>query len=281
MSGVSCPVCATATRPVFRAQTEFEIRECAKCRHRFAAWEPPDDHVASVYGDTYFFGGGAGYPDYLSEAPILREHGRRYGQTVRRYAKPGSMLDVGAASGFLCDGFRSAGWQPEALEPNETMAAYGREKLGLVYHRCALEDFACPRQYDLVSMIQVLGHFTNPREALRKAAGITRPGGFLLIETWDSRSLTARVFGRHWHEYSPPSVLHYFSRGSMELLASQAGFRRVAGGHPGKKIMWRHARSLLESRIPARWFHSAAGLIPGSAVLPYPSEDLLWILFQK
>ena len=277
----SCPVCYTQTHRIFRVRGEFDIRECPKCRHRFAEWRPPADHVTTVYDDSYFFGGGAGYPDYLSEGRILREHGRRYGQLLRHYTAPGTMLDVGAAAGFICDGFRETGWQPEALEPNPTMAAYGREKLGLAYHQGALEDFACPRQYDLVSMIQVLAHFSNIRAALHRAAEITRDGGFWLIETWNCRSLTARAFGKHWHEYNPPSVLHYFSAQSVDLLASQYGFERVAGGHPGKRIMWRHARSLLDNQISAGWFHSLTGLIPDEMVLPYPSEDLLWAFFRK
>ena len=261
--------------------TEFQIRECGACGHRFAEWQPQADHVAAVYGDKYLFGGGAGYPDYLSEGKILREHGRRYARLIGPYIQPGSMLDVGAASGFLCDGFRSEGWRPEALEPNGTMARYGRDALHLTFHTGTLEAFAGTRKYDLISMIQVLGHFTNLRCSLQKAADLTHERGFWLIETWNNRSLTARALGKHWHEYNPPSVLNYFSRRSLELFASQFGFHRVAGGHPRKNIMWRHARSLLDHQIPWRLFHQITGLIPDNTVLPYPSQDLLWTLFQK
>lgn len=277
----NCPVCDRATSRVLCVRSDFGIRACPACGHRFAEWTPPDNHVETVYGDSYFFGGGAGYPDYLSAGNLLREHGRRYARRIRRYASPGRMLDVGAASGFLCDGFRSEGWQPEALEPNQTMAAYGRDKLKLVYHEGSLENFRSEGQYDLVSMIQVLGHFKDLRQSLQNAADLTRDGGFWLVETWNNRSLTARVFGKYWHEYNPPSVLNYFSRRSLELLANQFGFSRVAGGHPGKSITWRHARSLLDNQVPLAWFHRITGLIPESTVLPYPSEDLLWILFQK
>jgi hypothetical protein len=260
---------------------DFQIRECGSCLHRFAEWQPAADHVAAVYGDSYFFGGGAGYPDYLSEGVLLREHGKRYARRIARYAQPGSVLDIGAASGFLCDGFRSEGWRPEGLEPNETMARYAQDKLRLVVHKTALEDFVSPGRYDLISMIQVLGHFTSLRQALRKAADLTRERGFWLIETWNNRSLTARVLGKHWHEYNPPSVLNYFSRRSLELLAGQFGFDVVASGHPSKRIMWRHARSLLDHQVPWRWFHSVTGLVPDDSVLPYPSEDLLWMLLRK
>ncbi len=237
--------------------------------------------MSEVYGDDYFFGGGAGYPDYLSEGPLLRDHGRWYARRIRSHTQPGSLLDVGAASGFLCDGFRSEGWQPEALEPNPTMAKYGRETFHLGFHESALEDFTSPHRYELISMIQVIGHFTNLRGALARAAELTAERGFWLIETWNNRSLTARVFGSHWHEYNPPSVLHYFSRRSLELLAGQFGFERVAGGYPRKNVQWRHARSLLDHQISWAPFRRLTGLIPDSVVLPYPSEDLMWVLLQK
>jgi hypothetical protein len=247
---VPCPVCATETRRVLNARVQFQIRACPACGHRFAEWQPPDDHAATVYADSYFFGGGAGYSDYLSEDNLLTEHGRMYARLIRPLVQPGNMLDVGAASGFLCDGFRTEGWRPEALEPNETMVKYGRDKLRLVFHQGTLEEFSSANRYDLISMIRVAGHFTDLRSSFCKAAELTRDGGFWLIETWDNRSVTARIFGKHWHEYNPPSVLNYFSRRSLELFAGQFGFHRVAGGHPGKKIMWSHARSLLNHQIP-------------------------------
>ena len=156
-----------------RVQREFDIRECSVCKHRFAELQPGADHVAAVYGDDYFFGGGAGYPDYLEEGELLRAHARRYARLIRKYVQPGAMLDVGAASGFLCDGFRAAGWQPEGLEPNERMAAYGRDQLRLPFHNATLETFSGTRQYDLISMIQVLAHFTSPRCSMRNAAALT------------------------------------------------------------------------------------------------------------
>lgn len=283
---LECPVCEAATRRVFCVRAEFQIRECGNCRHRFTEWRPPDNHISAVYADTYFFGGGAGYPDYLSEAAILREHGKRYARLIKQYAPPGDLLDAGAAGGFLCDGFRAEGWQVEGIEPNETMSRYGRETLNIPLHTASLETFAISRSYDLVSMIQVAGHFIDPRRALQKAADLTREHGFWLIETWDNQSLTARAFGKSWHEYNPPSVLHYFSRRSLELLASQFGFRRIAGGHPSKRVTWRHARSLIEHQVnddqirrPA--WQRLTRVIPDTAVLPYPSEDLIWILFQR
>jgi SAM-dependent methyltransferase len=268
---------------VFPVREQFHVRECGTCSHRFAECLPSADHVGATYGDEYFFGGGAGYPDYFQEEKILRRQGARYARLLRRYVPESShrVLDVGGACGFIADGFRAQGWTPQLLDPNPRMAAYARERLCLDAHRGTLDDLSVEQPFDVISMIQVMAHFPNLSAAMRKAAEFTRDEGFWLIETWNCNSLTARVFGRHWHEYNPPSVLHYFSARSLRTLAGRFGFVHLASGHPRKDIMWRHARALLDHQIPQPWFHSLSGVISDETVLPYPAEDLLWSIFQK
>src|SRR5262249_14949747 len=143
---------------------------------------------------------------------------------------PGRLLDVGAAAGFLLEGFLEDEWTATAIEPNPTMAHCLRERLGCEVFTQPLETFRSRELVDLVMMIQVIPHFFDVRAALDAAAHVTRPGGFWLIEAWDRDSTTARFFGRHWHEYSPPTVLHWFSRSSLATLASEFGFHVVANG---------------------------------------------------
>src|SRR5205085_11122433 len=112
--------------------------------------------------------------------------------------------------------------------------------------------------FDLVLMLQVLPHFVDPAAALQKAARLVRPGGHLLIETWDRESWTARLSGRRWHEYSPPSVLHWFSRGGVARLASAAGFEEVAIGRPSKWIAAAHTKSGLRHKSEASFFNRVA-----------------------
>jgi SAM-dependent methyltransferase len=138
--------------------------------------------------------------------------------------------------------------------------------------------------FDLVTMIQVIGHLTVLHPSMNVVRALLRPGGYLLIESWDAESWTARLFGRRWHEYSPPSVLHYFSRSSLLTLAQRHGFRLLASGRPAKKIAAGHAKSLLQHKLESsalRFLEPILRLIPEGLVLPYPSEDLRWMLFQK
>jgi len=263
----------------------YWIRACETCGHREAEIDELASHVGTVYGDHYFNGGGAGYRDYLSEGGILVAQGQRYARLMARYTSAGTVLDIGSAAGFVLKGYVDSGWTGQGIEPNNRMASYASTQLGLDVLTGSLEDFHTDRTFDLISMIQVIAHFVDPRNALKVADSVTRPGGFWLFETWNRASVTARLFGRHWHEYSPPSVLHWFAPQGLCQLATEFGFREVARGRPAKRITAAHAASLVRYRFR----HSRSGrvlvklidLLPDGLSLPYPAEDLLWIIFQK
>ncbi|MFT4556588.1 MAG: 2-polyprenyl-3-methyl-5-hydroxy-6-metoxy-1,4-benzoquinol methylase [Planctomycetaceae bacterium] len=278
-----CPLCGQKSRLQFQKQGIW-IRECSACRHRYAVPDTPDEHVATIYDDDYFFGGGAGYADYLSEAELLTAHGRRYAKILNRFATPARILDVGAAAGFVLKGLTESGWTGAGVEPNSAMARHARETLGLDVHCGTLETMP-GEQFDVVSMIQVMAHFVDPHEAAARVSKLVAMNGLCLVETWNVRSWSARLFGENWHEYSPPSVLQWFSPETLTTLFARHGFEIVARGRPSKKISVGHARSLLQhgqTTSPlARIGASILKSLPGRLTLPYPSEDLFWMVFRK
>jgi SAM-dependent methyltransferase len=280
----SCILCESPTRRALE-KNGFWIVECVRCGHRSTELEPSDDHVAKVYGDEYFEGGGAGYTNYFQEGDLLRARGRKYGDLLNSFTSPGSVLDVGAAAGFILAGLRDTGWMGVGVEPNQKMVDFAVNSLGLDVRQGSLEQFETDRTFDAVTMIQVLPHFFNPHRALARASALTKPNGLWLIETWDRNSLTAKVFGKYWHEYSPPSVLQWFSRDGVRTLAGKHGFDFVAEGRPSKWLSGAHARSLLEESVKESALlplvQKVTRVIPKKAKLPYPAEDLCWMIFRK
>lgn len=281
---MQCPICRSASRQVFQKHS-YGIRQCENCGHRFCELEPSVEHVRTVYGDGYFTEGGAGYSDYLSEMELLVAHGTRYGRLLQRYTTPGRVLDIGAAAGFILKGLQSQGWQGIGLEPNATMAQHGQQTFGLDIRVGTLETFESSEQFKLISMVQVVAHFYELQKAFQSAAALTEPGGYWLIETWNKDSWMARLLGENWHEYSPPSVLHWFSPASLTRLASQFGFSLIARGRPEKWLKGAHAKSLVRYKLEtSRLGRAGAGLldiIPDGIRIPYPTFDLFWAIYQK
>ncbi len=281
---MNCPICGNYSKNFFK-KYDYWILSCSNCSHQYVDINPSVVHTEMIYNDNYFEGGGDGYPNYLHESQIIRAHGRRYGRILKRYMIPGTVLDIGAAAGFILQGLFDEGWSGQGIEPNDKMANYASTQLGLPVQTGTLEQLATEKSFDLVTMIQVIPHFYNLRLALQIARDVTKPQGFWLIETWNRESLTAKIFGQNWHEYSPPSVLHWFSPDDLSNLAAQYGFTKVAIGKPEKWINGSHVKSLLRYKLQDLWmgkfFLPILNLIPDSLPIPYPAEDLFWILLQK
>jgi SAM-dependent methyltransferase len=273
----ACPSCrGVACRTLFESHG-FPILHCDGCGHRFTPLTDIEAHVATVYGDAYFTEGGAGYTDYLAEGTMLTETGRRYGEILKRFAAPGRVLDVGSAAGFILKGLSEAGFRGRGLEPNDRMARHAREVVGVNVEVGTLENAVVDEPVDVVTMVQVVGHFFDLERAFAAAARATRDGGLWLIEAWDYGSLPARVLGRRWHEYSPPSVVHWFTRHSLAKTVSRWGFREIGYGRPRKRIAVSHAKSLIAYKAPR-----LAALVPALDVtLPYPAFDVFYGVYQK
>ena len=281
---ITCPICDQSSARLF-LKNSYWIRGCDRCSHQFAEQQPTAKDVSKIYDGQYFQGDGAGYIDYLAEADLLQRLGRYYANRLQFYVLPGTVLDVGAAAGFILKGLTESRWQGEGLEPNPRIAEYGQQQLGLKMTVGTLENFQSKERYDLVMMIQVVQHFYNLKLALHSASTVTKPGGYWLIETWDRASLLAQMRRRNWHAYTPPSRSHWFSPPGLERLASQFGFQEIARGSPSKWMNGHYRKSVLRYQvIDKTWGRSLVrglNLIPDRLATPYLGGDIFWALYQK
>jgi 2-polyprenyl-3-methyl-5-hydroxy-6-metoxy-1,4-benzoquinol methylase len=278
---MKCPLCDSDSQRVFDVKDHW-IRDCVSCSHRFTEIQTDKNHVEKIYDDSYFNGGGAGYTNYLEESEILRQRGNWYGKLLSKYTKKGKVLDVGSAAGFILKGMEESGWEGVGIEPNESMAKYGREKLSLDIRKTSVEKYSTDEKFDRVTMIQVMAHFVEPKDVFSHISNTLKANGHLLIETWNRRSLSEKIFGTKWHEYSPPSVLQFFSDEGIEQLAKTQGFERVAIGRPSKWISGSHAKSLIAYKFGEKSIVTKMlKLVPDRLSFPYPAEDLFWVLYKK
>jgi 2-polyprenyl-3-methyl-5-hydroxy-6-metoxy-1,4-benzoquinol methylase len=279
----SCPICEGSPAKIF-TKRGYDIGSCKDCDHTYIVNKPCPNHLKKVYDDSYFTGGGDGYPNYANQEELLIAHGRRYGRLLLQYMPPGRVLDVGAAAGFILKGLIEEGWQGDGIEPNASMAQLAQNRYGLNV-RVGLEKTPLEDQsYDVITMIQVAAHFYDVRRAFAAAAKATKPGGWWLIETSNEKSLPARLLGENWHFISPPSVQNWFTHDTLAKLAGQYGLTPVATGRPQKWINSTHAKSLLQHKMQGlvgRGIKLFMRLMPDNVSLPYPSLDLMWMLLHK
>jgi 2-polyprenyl-3-methyl-5-hydroxy-6-metoxy-1,4-benzoquinol methylase len=263
-----------------------KILECIKCEHRFTCTQNIEAHLKNVYSDKYFFGGKDGYTNYLEREKILVRQGIRYANIISKYVDvPGTVLVVGCASGFVLKGFNESGWSCNGIDPNLTMVNYGVKELGLNLEIGNLESFKSNKKYDLITLIQVVGHFHDIDKAIKNAYKLLNPNGLILVESWNYNSIFTKVLGKYWHEYNPPSVIHWFSHKTLINFFNFYNFKLVKAGLPLKQIKLNHAVSLIGTKVPkSRFMKKLSRVVDkalGKLTIIYPPIDIKWYLFQK
>ena len=263
----------------------YLIWNCNEHSYRYAQIDNKANHVSKVYNDDYFFKSNAGYPNYLDEKDILYKHGVYCAKLINKYTKPGSVLDVGCAAGFILKGFEDMGWKCTGIEPNATMGSYGRNELYLDIKTGSFEDFVTDQRFNMVSLIQVISHFYDIEKAIENISKLLQPNGIVFVESWNMDSITARLFGKHWHAYNPPSVINWFSDKSLIKFFKNNKFDLIDSGYPFKQLNLKHAISILEKSPPIslinRKILDSLKNSFGNIVINYPPIDLKWYIFRK
>lgn len=263
----------------------YPVWDCKKSFRRFTLVQNEKTHLSSVYSDEYFLNGKAGYPNYLDEKDIIVNHGIYYAKIVQKYANPGKIFDVGCAAGFILKGFENYGWKAFGIEPNVAMCTYGKNELNLDICTGSIEDYKSDHKFDLVSLIQVIGHFYDIDRAMENISLLLNQNGLVLVESWNMKSLVARVFGKYWHAYCPPSAINWFSDESLTKLFNSYGFELIDSGYPKKRISFKHVLSILKHNTPNFLFKNKLidylNRLFGRFVINYPPIDLKWYIFQK
>ena len=155
----------------------------------------PGDHnrkLRSYYDDF------SAYYDAGRESPYHQMIDDLEIEVATPYARGARVLELGCGTGRLLARLSEVADEAVGVDLSEGMAAKARAR-GLrvrVGDLCALpfDDDA----FDLVCSFKVLAHVENIHGALREAARVTRPGGYMLLEIynpWSLRFLAKKAVG--------------------------------------------------------------------------------------
>jgi len=226
---ISCDMCGSELhKPEFKKDGLAAVR-CGDCGLVFVNPQPSPEYLASeVYGEAYFDAEkGYGIEDALGAGGAeQRRRAEKLFRRLERDMKPGCVLDVGCAAGFMLDAARARGWTTAGSEISDFAARHAREKFRLDVRT---GDFTAldfpPDNFDLVLMHDVIEHFTSPKKALLKAREVLKDGGRLVIGTPNYDCAPRRALGPGWGILQPEHHLFYFTPETLRRLLTETGFR--------------------------------------------------------
>jgi len=283
---LDCLVCKSKSVNLFANKNSHDLYRCSDCGLIFV--NPLPEIVLSIYNWDYFNGAtaGFGYVDYDNDKRAMQSTFEKYLNMIENLLpERGKLLDIGAATGYFVKLAQNKGWSVTGIELSEWAANKGRTE-GLDIFTGSLESVDFPRSYfDAVTLIDVLEHLTDPRHQLKIIAEMLKPGGVVAINTPDTGSLFARLFGRRWHLLIPPEHLFLFNKKNLSRLLKESGFEMIDVRKIGKNFTLQYAAHILANWQGRSLLHKISGLFRssrwGKIGIPINLRDNFFILARR
>jgi 2-polyprenyl-3-methyl-5-hydroxy-6-metoxy-1,4-benzoquinol methylase len=230
---LNCPLCSGQDSfPAIKIE-KIEISRCRRCGLLFRT----DDFgsTSKWYEESYYHKkpekdaqwGGCG--DYASDSQRLIKSFGEHMADIELRKKPGSLLDVGCATGTLLEAARRRGWQVYGIDISEYAADFARREFGLDVRVGSLEQMSFPESsFDVITAFEFIEHVLNPIDALSKMRKWIKPDGLLVLTTPNAGSWSARRHPEKFDGFLEWRHLTFFTKKTMEILLRVSGFVPVA-----------------------------------------------------
>ncbi len=250
-----CNICGAIKHELLFLKKNFPIVKCTQCG-LVSTILPDKFDTHTIYDDSYFHGGQVdGYSDYKSTEKILKAEFKSVLKTILPFfkgQKNKKLLEIGSAYGYFLD------------EAKEYFDCYGIEinqegvetsnKRGLKVFQGELTDSILEKtgKVDVVVMLDVIEHLTDPLTVVKKLYENMNPGGIILIVTGNHDSILSTMMGDKWRLMTPPQHTFFFSTKTLKALVTKAGFEIRSNSAPWKTIPMGLAFYQVGSRIGLR-----------------------------
>lgn len=229
----TCMICGSdKSTTLYTERGHLGVVKCSSCDFIYTSPRAKDAEN-NYFGDASV---------YFSEARLIfsgkkRHHrDRNYEYELRMIQKhkpKGSLLDIGTNMGFFLRKAREFGYQVQGVEPSPSLSKIATEQFGLPIKNSFFEKADFPKEsFDVLTMIDVFEHVTNPVELLSNAYPVLKKDGILCIKVPNGNynvlklKLARMLKKESAHDIfnSYEHVGHYTPQ-TMKRVLDKAGFR--------------------------------------------------------
>jgi SAM-dependent methyltransferase len=189
----------------------------------------PVDRLDTIYPTNYYsYNPGAASLVVRIKNALDR---RRFKKLLDRIqAKTLNILDVGGGYGLTLNVLKDvdARITSTSVVDFDPSAKAIAEELGHAFHLGGIEGYSADRQFELILLLNLIEHVSNPQAVLNKVAALLSADGLILLQTPNFRSLDADIFRkRSWGGFHCPRHWVLFDRESLRAVCERANLEIV------------------------------------------------------
>lgn len=229
----TCPLCGgkrSNSLKLFSVTQLFwdvDVVECQECGLAYKDHFPRKTLMTHIYSQGY---------GHFSAKGGTEEESKQYLSRVRRLGRPrGRHLDYGCGRGGFVESALRAGWDSHGADPNLPQAQRGVSLDGRL-HRLDVRDSSAADvlgSFDCITLWAVMEHLSSPWETMKGLMSLLNPGGVLLFNAPNAKSLVARRSGSAWTMAVLIEHLLFFSPACVHWISKTFGLRieklRISG----------------------------------------------------
>lgn len=247
------------------------IVKCAACGLIYVDENPSQDNVSTYYEI-------ADDPLYFAQQEARKITFQKYlTKLTKKYAAKGKLLDIGTNTGLFVKLALTAGWKATGLEPNKGAVEYAKKHYNINIVNRPFEKGAFTKgTFDVITMWDVIEHFTNPIEEISKVYWYLKPGGVFAFSTTDPESFVAKIMGTRWPWYMEMHRV-FFSHHAANYYLKKAGFTRVVFSSHWRNLSLGYLATRLQAINPtlAKIAENLFAILKLSdLIVPYYANDL-------
>jgi 2-polyprenyl-3-methyl-5-hydroxy-6-metoxy-1,4-benzoquinol methylase len=286
MNNAVCAICSSPASFLGK-KNSFDIYRCNGCDTYFPWPIPNEEQTLEIYGQDYFSGAteGSGYVDYDRDKQPMVPAFQQYLDRIEHYQPArGTLLDIGAATGFFLKLAKARNWSVLGVEPSAHASGLGRRDGLDIRTGIFVTGLYPPASLDVITLWDVIEHVPQPKMLIDAALEALKPGGLLALNTPDSKSVLARMLKAKWHLVVPPEHLFLMNSVSLKKLL-EPNFEILETDRIGKRFTLQYVMETLYHWQKLSIWNSLHKMVQGKAAgrieLPINLRDNIFILARK
>ena len=221
LEGVRCCVCENEDPKQFTLKyekTNFAVLTCNRCDFHFI---PPYYRKKIIY------------TQYKNEEVTkavrsgnnwvkIQRHKLRF-KFIQKYIKSGSLFDLGAGWGHFMLAGKELGYDVSGIEISQQPYEYCVNDLKLQVEHIDFFEMDTAKQYDIITLWDVLEHIDKADTFVAKCAQHTKQNGYLFLQVPQIDSYFAKKHKDKWKMMGLDHV-NYFSKKTITQLLEKHGY---------------------------------------------------------
>ena len=234
-----CPFCTSDENLPLITVKKWTIVKCQNCNLVFT-WLRAKYNVGkfnrSYYSDEYL-------SNYEDRKDKLEKRFLRRLKEIEIFKKGGNLLDVGCSTGLFLRTVQKNSvyrWRLFGIDINRNSLAFAKTKADATFFCTSLHTKKFKESFfDCITCFDVLEHDVDIKGNLTEIYRILKPGGLLVIQLPNYKSVMAYLCGKNWDWWSVPDHVLHFSPPVLSKILADNGFivKRLFTWEPGKEFI--------------------------------------------